>query len=329
MGTSRDYAATIASLIAKAERTDNMQEKAAYHAKAQELMQKLRIEQEDLIANDATADAPIQRDIVIVAYFSDLSAWYRAVFREITVHCGIRAYTQHVNGQMIAHCVGYEVDINYAEFLWTAALMMFATRIDPRWDENLDEAENIWRLRNAGTERRKIADMAWGTDAGLQSSNRNKVQRVYLQQCAIRGEAARATGLGHQADVYRVSYARGFAEEFRSRLAAARGAVNTSGGVVTLHGRAERVDEAFYTAYPIFRPRPDTDDQPVVYTPCEKCLKAKGGACRDHRVSAEAIKRWDRLNNSRSAASGVAAGRASARDVIIQRGSTKTGELDS
>lgn len=323
-----NWAATIASLIAKAERTDNAHEKAAYHAKAQELMQKMRLEQEDLIAQDATAVTPVQRDITLTTYYSDLSQWYRAVFREIVNHCGIRAYTEHVNGQMVAHCVGYEVDLNYAEFLWTAALMMFATRIDPRWDENLSEAENIYRLRNAGTERRKIADRAWGDGAGAESSKRNKVQKIYLAECARRGEQARATGLGHQADVYRVSYARGFHQEFASRLSEARRAVNTSGGVVTLHGRAERVDEAFYTAYPIFRPRPDTDDQPVVYTPCAKCLKAKGGACRDHRVSAEAIKRWDRLNNSRSAASGVAAGRASARDVIIQRGSTKTGELE-
>jgi len=326
---ARDISATIAALIAKADRTDNQAEKDAYYAKAEEMRRAHNLEQEAIIARDPNSVTPTYRMITLLGHYSDLTQYYRRVFRSIVEHCGIRAYTEHTNGNLVAHCVGYESDLNYAEFLWTAAYMMFSTRIDPRWDDSLPEDENIWRMRNAGTKRATIADRAWGDGAGLESKNRNKVQRVYLAECAKRGEDAKATGLGHQADVYRVSYARGFADEFDARLYRARQAVNTSGGVLTMHGRAERVDEAFYTRYPTFRPRPETaSEEPIVYTPCPKCQKAQTGACRDHRVPAAAIKRWDRMNNSRSAASGSAAGRQSASHVLIQRGA-KTGELES
>jgi len=56
-----NYLEKVRALIAKAERTDVEVEKLAFMAKAQELMQKYRIDEEALIASgDPTSATPIQ-----------------------------------------------------------------------------------------------------------------------------------------------------------------------------------------------------------------------------------------------------------------------------
>jgi len=182
------------------------------------------------------------------------------------------------------------------------------------WDDNLSETENIYRLRNAGIERRVIADHAWGN--GVEASARSKVQRIYLKECAARGEEPRATGLAHDTNTYRDAYAYSFRYTLAQRLAEARDAVDSVHGALTLHGRSERVDEAFYARYPEYRP----SDKPTTTTPCAACAKAKSGHCRKHPGLTRAdYARYDRMTNSPSARAGEASGRDAANGVVIER----------
>jgi hypothetical protein len=335
MGTF-DYAAKIQRLIANAENEALSDEaRAAYRAKAEQFMRQYRIAEEEALATDPGSAKPITHKITLRQAGlgqSDLQSWYASVFASIASHTGVRHVTRYElvpdkGYAMVATVVGYEGDVRYTEFLWTAAYLMFSTRIDPVWDSTLDEATNIYRLRAAGHERRKIADQAWGN--GNLPAARSKVQRIYVRECRRRGEVPGATGLGYQTDAYRQSYARSFRETLHSRLAEARNAADSIGGVLVLHGRSDRVNEAFYELFPEYRPSntPTPDREP-----CPKCAKAKSGYCRDHnavRWTATDQRRWERMTNSTSARAGAISGRAAAEGVTIERGHTRATRLDA
>lgn len=310
-----DYAAKIQALLAKAESTQDQfpAEAAAFRATAERLMDKYRIDQEAALATDPGSSAPIKSEITLWTGTTGMATWYRAVFNAITHHTGCRWAGEYKANGYVGVVVGYEGDVRYTEYLWTAALLMFSTRIDPRWDDTLPEAENIWRLRNAGIQRRVIADRAWGN--GAEASARSKVQRIYTRECERRGEAVRAAGLGHQTDVYRYGYAQAFHNTLVARLRDARDAADSDRGGLVLHNRAERVDEAFYGWFPAYRPNPNPE--PYVAVPCPKCTADR--QCRAHRWSATDEARYVRWNESASARAGQASGTHAAEGVVIGR----------
>lgn len=325
-----DYAIKIQGLLAKAERTDNDDEASAYRAKAEELMRKYRIAEEQALAADATSSAPIKHEIVICHNInSDLYHWYGSVFASIAVHTGVRHVTRWQGATIVATVVGYEGDIRYTEFLWTAAYLMFSTRIDPVWDASRTPEENIFLLRNAGIERRRIADLAWGN--GTDAAARSKVQRIYIRECARRNEEARATGLSHQTNVYREAYARAFRDTLRRRLQDARDAADSVGGALALHGREDRVDEAFYGLFPTLRPSTDVVPAAAPAAPCAACAKAKSGHCRQHpglSWTQADERRYQARYNSSSAYAGSASGTSAAEGVTIARGHQRANRLD-
>lgn len=270
---------------------------------------------------------PIYREIRITTVKTGtMSYYYQSTFMRIADHCEVMCTSKWDNGY-VAQVVGYEGDVDYAEFLWTAALMMFSSRINPAWDDSLAEAENVYRMRSAGIRRRIIADRAWGT--GDQAAARSRVQRMYLAECRKRGEQPMASGLSHQADVYQETYAASFRDTLYRRLRAARDAADTSGGVVALHGRADRVAEAFYGRFPNLRPTTPADDTPS--TPCPNCARAKSGHCRQHpahSITKADRARYERWVNSPSARAGRMSGAAAAEGVLITRGQPTTNRLE-
>lgn len=340
-----NYAAKIQALLATAKSLEdqgNDGAAASYYAKAEELMKQYRVAEEEALAQDIAASVPIKYDIVLAPTRGGMPRhWYGSIFRRIAEHCGVRYVIDYrqPDSTMVATAVGYEGDVRYAEFLYTASYLMFSTRVDPVWEPTVPEAENIWRMRNAGIERRKIADLAWGSGAGREAKNRSKVQRVYLKECAVRGEEARAAGLGHQTSVYRDAYAQSFVTTLGTRLRMAREATDSAGGGLVLHGRSDRVDEAFYGHFPYMRPEapaPKAETVIVVDTEgeCERCKrsKSKSGKCPDHRpltwTKADEA-RWQARTNSASARAGQASGRAAAEGVVIQRGHETATRLDA
>lgn len=319
---ARDYAPVIAGLLANAE-DERLPEAArdSYRAKAERLMREYRIAEESALATDITAAAPITRVIRLYDGYPQMAAYYGMVLGAIMTHTGCR-YLYTGNGE--ATVVGYAGDVRYAEFLWTAARLMFATRIDPRWDDTLPLEENVWRLRNAGIERRVIADRAWGN--GAVAAARSRVQRIYIRECASRGETPRAAGLGHQTATYRQAYAQSFYDTMVQRLRTARDAADSTHGALDLHDRKYRVAEAFYVAFPHMRPSTEPVPAPE---PCDACKRAASGTCRAHTyrwTKADAV-RYDRMTNSASAQAGTANGRAAAEGVVIDRGA-RAGRLE-
>lgn len=326
-----DYAGKIRALLAHAEDEALSDEaRASYRAKAMQFMRDYQIAEEEALAVDPTSAVPITVVIDMSAPNWDLRAHYPTMMQRIANHTGVRVHAQtgvdYKSWRFTL--VGYEGDIRYTEFLWTAAYLMFSTRIDPVWDDSLSEAENIYRLRQAGWKRKDIADRAYGSGAGEEAKNRSKVQRIYRQEVAKRGEDAIASGLSFNAQNYRQAYADQFIQTLTRRMMQARDAVDSVGGGMVLHGRKARVDEAFYEVFPKLRPSTDPVPAPK---PCDACAKAKSGHCRQHPAytwTKADQARWERQQYSSSARAGRAAGSSAAAGVNLTRGTARTSRIE-
>jgi hypothetical protein len=321
--TSNAKLATVRALLDKAEATTFPEEAASYRAKAEELMVKYRIEEEQLIASDPVSLKPVWGDTPIVGNMSPYRTQYFHLFFYIAQHCGVEvevAYERTSDGtlQMVAHTVGYESDLRYAEALFTSARMVFGERLEPVVNRSLSEEENIYRLRAAGIERVRIADMIWGLGSRYDKKLLGKIGRVYKAEAERRGETAVVSGRGVNGAAYREQYAEQFVLTLRDRLRQARRDAALNGGVIELKGRAERVKEAYYERFPHLRPKPTVEGEKgtEVVQRCAKCAKAKSGVCNDHRIS---VGRSPRGRDPFSAAAlrGREAGAAAARHVNL------------
>lgn len=290
---------------------------ANHRATAHRWMVKYRIEQEEAIAIDPASVKPIQVDLDLAGQGSAYRNRYHAMWYYIAQHCDVRSWEEYVyteQGYVIrAHVVGYDEDVRYAEMLFTSARIVFQDKLEPRVDPNLSDQVNAYRLRSAGIERVRIAKMLWGnTDKVFMG----RVGRLYKAECAERGEEAMLSGRGVTGEAYREQYAEAFVTTISNRLYMARHAATASGGGVVLHGRKERITEAFYAFYPDQRPRPALPAAEV--TPCEKCAKAKRGYCNEHSMGGARSSAGPNYY-SVAAERGRMAGRAAAREVGLRR----------
>jgi len=305
---------------------------ATYRAKAEELMRKYRIEQEQLLAQDATAVEPILSIIDLCRIRSTRYAyWYSVFIGQIAEHCGVKVHTNnyfHPTEGWInqAALVGYEGDVRYAEYLFNAARLVFINRIDVNPDPSLSDAVNVFRLRSAGWNRYEIADALWGS---RDATHTTRATKMYRAECARRGVEEMVAGRGVNVKTFRFGFANGFRNGLHAQLREARDGADSLGGAVQLHGREERVAEAFYGFFPQLRP---VEIEIQETTPAKKSRK-KGWTQADEA-------RYQRYHYSAEARAGAALGRDAASEVEVDRSSraqrveeagtrTPSGELTS
>lgn len=279
-----NYAGKIRALLASADSEEALGNEGAaesLRAKALEWMDRYKIAEEAALAEDPTIAEPIHITIEFQPRDFAMASFYAGLIVLLAHHTEVKVDLGRTSSwDYRVTVVGYEGDVRYLEFLWTSAFLMFTTKIDPKWNPEASVEENVFYLRQAGFKRADIADMA-GWD-GRKASDRTKVQRIYFAECKRRNVSAVAAGLGFQTKDYRAAYAQGFNDNLAARLRRARDAANAAGGVVVLAGRAERVQEAFYTLFPSHRPTPGVQVEYVAPNKdCVKCAKAKT-VCREH-----------------------------------------------
>ena len=321
---SKDMLGKVRALLDTAESLRAQGNEAAadtYEAKAHALRDKYALQEEELIAKEPTSVLPVYEEIVVVGPGSPFQQTYVNLFHYVAKHAGVRKVFEWKNkpgqGYVVTACVvGYESDIRYAELIYTNARMVFAEKLEPKVLPHLSEQENVYRLRAAGIERVRVAERMWGN---REKANLSKVGRLYKAECAKRGEEALLSGRGVTGAVYREQYADEFAWTLDKRLRRAQDAAGQFGGGLVLHGRKERVDEAFYERYPDQRPKPALpkgEDKP-----CEACAKAKSGYCKAHKpyTPTAADKRRAERYYSAAAQRGRSAGAAAAAHVELNR----------
>lgn len=327
--------------------------RASYAEKAEQLMREYRVDEEYVISTGESQVVPIKFEITLVEYLGSYYANtfrdnYMEIWREISQHAGLKSHTEYrydsdddnaARNRIVAVGYGYEIDIRLAQFLWTAAHLTFATRIDVKVDPNLSDQLNCYYMRGSGMERNDIAWQLWSS-AYTDGAAHGKVQKLYLAECKLRGEEPTVGGKGFQAARYREAYAEGFCDQFGHRLRDARSAVDAKQGGLVLHGRAERVAEAYYTEWEDRRPEPvdpearakrreamqarwDAEDEER--RKCKesgRCARAKSGECRKHRTyhaTAADRQRWARQERAPERIAGRRAGVAAASSVEFRR----------
>ena len=302
------------SLSGVVNEADNAHEAAAYRAKAEQIMREYRIEEEQLMATDqVSAEVQMHSLFGFNDYTTAFYCEYITMMYHIADHCGIEFQgrrgrtSQGEDKGCWFDMFGYEGDLRMAEWLWSSARLVFGSHLEPQVDPKLSDQVNAYNLRQAGILRKDIARKLWGENT---PANRSRAQRLYVAECKVRGEQPALSGMGTDADTYRDAYAEGFVSRLGGRLRAARDAADSTGGRMVLAGRAERIREALYTAYPDRRPRPRTDVAPVDTTPV-KPSRRKGWTAADERAY--------RRRTGAAAQAGMAAGGAAAAKVEIGR----------
>lgn len=307
--------AKVAALIANAESYQaqgNSEAAASYRAKAEELMRKYRIEEEQLVRTATSSGAPVWRYIEIV---SDASTWgdqMHQMFWWIAAHCGVEyRLTYKGYNDLQADTVGYEIDLRLCEMIFNSARLAFLARMEPKFDPTLSAEENIYALRGSGMDRQRVAKLVFGQEG---HSEGIKVGKVYRAECERRGEADGVSGRGFNPNIYRAAYAKAFVYRIADRLRAARDAADATGGALVLPQRAERVKEALYVKYPDERPM--TAEQMAYYAehPEERPKPSK-----PRKVTKAEENAYYRKNHSPAARRAQAAGRDAAETVDLVR----------
>lgn len=296
---------------------------------AERLMNEYRIEEEEVIAASAeTVIAPVWREF-------DLQDWqhhmhFPHLFVVAMRHSGCQPkmrYDYEIGrGHVLkADVVGYESDMRYAEYLFTAAAMVYTTHVIAAHDPKQSEAENVYRMRSSGRTRAEIATALWGS-APKDGNAHGKVAAIYRAECLRRGEDPTVSGRQVSAKTFRKVFAERFVVRFRERLLEVKNAAGEMGGAVVLHGRQERVDEAFYERYPQYRPAPDS--RATYHTvDCDACRRSRVGQCKQHRWTQADERRWQRENASPTALAAKKAAAAAVDDIRMARVERK-GRLD-
>jgi hypothetical protein len=313
----------ISALIAKADSTSFPEEAKTYRAKAEELLRKYRIEESELITTGATEITPVARKIDVSrsgAEFLNAHFW---IWNAVAKHCGVRSHAdwQRSGGVYgyVATAVGYDVDLRWAEMLFASALLVFGQHLEPEVDPNETDAENVYRLRSAGIPRNRIANLLWGASMGSDGAPAHgKAGKLYKEECERRGEGALVSGRQVNAKTYREAYAQKFVIAFERRLRESRDAANSDDGALVLLGRADKVDEAFYTLFPDLRPKPATEETVTV---------SAGRKGKERGISKAERARIDRLYHGPAARAAGTAAKDAAAKVRLDRSTTAADRL--
>ena len=309
-----DMMRKITALLARADHPNTPEPEAdSARAMAEKLMLKYRIEESHLAeqgGREADAFRPVNRDVPVCPYASEFMNTYNLIIGIVLHHCGVKAtgkLERDENGELqyTVNMVGFESDLRYAEALYQQARIVFAERMEPKPKPGMSDEDNVYRMRNAGMERIRIARlMGWG-DTGSATA---RVTNAYKRACKSRGEDPTLTGRSMSVKAFRESYMEGFTNELMMHLREARlmAQQDVHGGALVLANRAEMVDEEFYRLNPHLRPS-------------DKPSKSKGRRPRPARWTAADEARWRRMNSGAGAA-GQAAGKRAAGEVNVNKG---------
>lgn len=313
----------VTALLAKADSTEFPEEASALRAKAQELMQKYRLEEADLIAKNPGALTPVWVDFDLLTSFSEYQNFYLSLVHEAAAHAEVR-YAHHIDpytSRVRVYACGFESDIRLFEWLVNSARLAFREKLEPDLDRSLSDEENIYRLRQAGVTRSRVAYLLWGSDA-KDGVAHGKVGRIYKEQCRLRGEQPALDGRGMSLGGYREAYAREFVVRFGARLEEARDGSMVLGGALVLKGRAQAVEDAYYTRFPSLHP----DARKAAR---ERAVAQRGGKPAKTRSWTQADeRRWRRSTEGAAARAGRVAGAAAADAIEIDR-TPRTGRIEA
>lgn len=293
----------VQALLAQADHPNTSAiEAETFRAKAEALMYKHRLDEAMFAQAQPMGVAPTWRNWPICDAASEYERVYRSVSSSIIQHFDCRgvfkqaARTEGYGWQYVMDACGYDSELRMAEMMWTEFMLAFQTKLEPKVDRSLSDQENAYRLRSAGLEGRRIAEMMYGQNT---KALRSKVRNMFKREAERRGEDPRQLLGEGPVKGFRKSFADGFEVETWTRLAAMRRARGDAPATtMVMADRKTKVDEAFYEKYPTLRPVKVAGslDWKDPRADCERCKRAKSGYCREHAWLRPAPMKEDRVN---------------------------------
>jgi hypothetical protein len=303
-------------------------------AHAERLIEKYRLEEQELIDSGELAITPGFRTIRICLDNSEFRNYYYGIAVAVANHLDVESSTFYVwdasEGQRYIEMefVGFESDLSITDLLLTECISAFGKYLEPKYDPAESNESNAWRLRAGGWERNRIARVLYGqwSDENEMKQGTRKVTKLIRQHAERNGlDADELLGRGNNIAAYRATFATTFLQTIRSRLWTMAQARSADGAIV-FADRKERIREALYVKYPERRPStaPRVGGTTAFRADCARCQKAASGYCREHSYL-----RPSRAKSSRGvrwSAAGAARGASAAGSVNL--GST-TGRIGS
>lgn len=259
-----------------------------YRAKAEALMFKYRIEETMLNMRQPTnpfKPKPVWKTFRVCKSGNEWREHYESIAVSALGHVDAKCVRSGDNfdGEYwyTIEAVGYETDLRFAELIFTAGMLAFGTKLEPKYNAVESDQVNAYLMRSAGWEGHRIAKAIWGSD---EKPLRVKARNLYRKEAAERGEDVEGlSGRGVSVAQFRKDYADAFRHEFWSRLWRMRQEHAQDERGLVLASRKSDVDEALYERYPYLRPSPEAQTVWVDPTKeCQRCQNAKSGYCREH-----------------------------------------------
>lgn len=244
----------VAALIAKAERTENDHEKAAYFAKADALVHKYALDMAQInsLRSKDEREKPTQAEINFP--WSDWDSELSFMLRTICEASRVRIVRKGYLNKFVI--VGFAADIEYVQIVWMSVHLAFMAKLNPTWSKDREFDLNVKILKEAGFPWGAIANQANANGFPDVKSNDGKLKAAYRRQC--RAEGVEPTNHTQRPKAYRTSYAMYFRHSIQMRLydqvEAQRKATETSGAALALRDRISEVDDLFYSLFPNLSP---------------------------------------------------------------------------
>lgn len=316
----RKIMAQVANMLAKADDPScTVAEAEQNRNRAEVLMARYRLEESQLSAVDqALLGIAVKRAVWrMCPMSSEFERNYSALASYVVNHIEAEAVLKYVNDDnggtwLAVEVFAYESDLMYGEQLFNSMRLAFASKLEPKRDPSMSDAANVYAMRNAGMERRRIAEVM-GYPA---TSGPGKVSKEFKAECARRDEdASDLLGKGNSMAAFRADYATSFVNVIWQRLATMRAAAGADSAGLVMADRHDKVREAIWTAYP--KMRPSTAAATPYKAPngdCDRCKAAASGYCRSHAWLKPSRAR---VSTRRGSAAGQERGRAAARSVDL------------
>lgn len=230
----------IRALLDKANSTDQPGERDVFLAKADELMQKYRIEQHELEkVRPKERELPEGREIDFSWYKGEFGSPLYQMMMEVALHTSVvivpMIYGDWVDGQYVQKIpvVGRPSNLDYFDLIFTSLYLQFSSTLDPVWDPHLSVRENIFRMKQAGVKWDKIA--ADHEKHGGQShikwvNGKKRIGSFYINEYKTACLAKGVQPQGAQPQVWQRSFAMGFTQEVSRRIRDQRAAANQTYG---------------------------------------------------------------------------------------------------
>jgi len=266
----------VQALLAKAMSTPFEAEADTFRAKANEMMDKYRLEQWELAQVAAgrakSSLVPVRKDIQISWWYHERYTFKQAlwtVFDECAKHCAIiLANRKASRNEETMPAYGLESDIAFLEMLFTDLYIQMADKIKPEYKPDRSLGENVYRAKEAGMKYKDICHWIGRPDLIRKVQRQNKwgdwKWKTEIDGILIREmkKYAKANGLTvHKTinlDAYIEDFCTSYAWAVRSKLHEMRTGEVRGGDSMALAIRdiTDLSREAMFEDFPDLRPHP-------------------------------------------------------------------------